>query len=201
MREGSDNRTDDSETGASAEERGQPRWRLQQPPLLIRQQLPGDGQEADPYTSQAQRSKQRRRENIQPPASYAEDDSSNSHASTPERENAEACQEQNQQEKSKKEEGWTNTVKSIFHPWKRVDFSEHLLHFTRGRGEQSHRNVDGDLAHREQETEEGQCCCSISEHAPKPVVNVKELAGSQNDGHVEKEAPQHEEMSENPPLI
>src|SRR5215472_6954948 len=131
------------------------------PPLSLRQQLPGDGQEADPYTPQTQRSKQRRWENIQSPPDYPEDDSSNSHASTPERENAEACQEQNQQEKSKKEERWTDTVKSIFHPWKRADFSEHLLHLTGGRGEQSHRNVDGDLAHREQEAYKGQCRCSI----------------------------------------
>src|SRR5215469_5538085 len=182
---------------------GQPRWRLRQPPppLPLRQQLPGDGQEADPYTPQTQRSKQRRRENIQPSPDYPEDDSSTSHASTPERENAEACQEQNQQEKSKKEERWPDTVKSIFHPWNRANCSEHVLHLTRGRGEQSYRNVDGDLAHREQETYKGQCCCSISEHSPKPVVNVKELAGSQNDCHVEKETPQHEEMSENPPLI
>src|SRR5215467_7854289 len=102
--------------------------------LPLRQQFPGDGQEADPYTPQTQRSKERRRENIQPPPGYPEDDSSNSHASTPERENAEACQEQNQQEKSKKEERWPDTVKSIFHPWNRANCSEHVLHLTRGRG-------------------------------------------------------------------
>src|SRR5579862_1902687 len=68
------------------------------PPLPIREQLPGAGQEADPDTPQTQRNQQSRREHMQPHPSYPEED-----ASTPEREHAEARQEQNQQEKSRKE--------------------------------------------------------------------------------------------------
>ena len=52
----------------------------------------------------------------------------------------------------RKKKGRTNTVKSVFHEWKRSDVPKQLIHLSSCRGEQPHSNIDSDLAHREQET-------------------------------------------------